>query len=51
MSAEVEQVSAYAALAAAVSDRDPELARSRAEELLSHATNSLIAAIDALEEA
>jgi DNA-binding FadR family transcriptional regulator len=51
MSAEVEQVSAYAALAAAVADRDPELARSRAEELLSHATNSLIAAIDALEEA
>jgi GntR family transcriptional repressor for pyruvate dehydrogenase complex len=51
MSAEVEQVSAYAALAAAVSDRKPELARSRAEELLSHATNSLIAAIDALEEA
>jgi len=51
MSAEVEQASAYAALAAAVSDRDPELARSRAEELLSHATNSLIAAIDALEEA
>ena len=29
----------------------PDLARSRAEELLSHATNSLIAAIDALEEA
>jgi DNA-binding FadR family transcriptional regulator len=51
MSAEVEQVSAYAALAAAVADRDPELARNRAEELLSHATNSLIAAIDALEEA
>jgi len=51
MSAEVEQVSAYAALAKAVSGRDPELARSRAEELLSHATNSLIAAIDALEEA
>ncbi len=51
MSAEVEQVSAYAALAEAVADRDPELARSRAEELLSHATNSLIAAIDALEEA
>lgn len=51
MSAEVEQVSAYAALAAAVADRDPDLARSRAEELLSHATNSLIAAIDALEEA
>jgi GntR family transcriptional regulator, transcriptional repressor for pyruvate dehydrogenase complex len=51
MSAEVEQVPAYAALAAAVTDRDPELARSRAEELLSHATSSLIAAIDALEEA
>jgi DNA-binding FadR family transcriptional regulator len=51
MSAEVEQVSAYAALAEAVSGRDPQLARSRAEELLSHATNSLIAAIDALEEA
>jgi GntR family transcriptional regulator, transcriptional repressor for pyruvate dehydrogenase complex len=51
MSAEVEQVPGYAALAAAVTDRDPELARSRAEELLSHATSSLIAAIDALEEA
>ncbi len=50
MSAEVERVEAYQAVADAVGLRDGVLAREKAEELLSFATNSLLAAIDALEE-
>ena len=50
MSAEVERVEAYQAVADAVGAGDGVLARERAEELLSFATNSLLAAIEALEE-
>jgi DNA-binding FadR family transcriptional regulator len=50
MSAEVERVEAYQAVADAVIAGNGELARDRAEELLSYATTSLLAAIDALEE-
>lgn len=50
MSAEVEQVGQYAALADAVAARDAERARELAEVLLSTATGSLLAAMDELEE-
>lgn len=50
MSAEVERVEEYAALRDAVVAGDTETARARAEALLGHATTTLVAAIDALEE-
>ena len=51
MSAEVERVETYQAVADAVAARDPQAAGDRAEELLSFATASLLTAIEALEEA
>lgn len=50
MSAEVEQTTLYADLAAAIADHDATAARARAEDLLSVATGALISAIDTLEE-
>jgi len=50
MSAEVERVEAYQAVADAVAAGDGPRARALAEELLSFATTSMLTAIDALEE-
>jgi GntR family transcriptional regulator, transcriptional repressor for pyruvate dehydrogenase complex len=51
MAEEVDQPERYDALAAALADRDPDRARTAAEDLLGPATRSLVAAIDLLEEA
>ncbi|HET9140483.1 FadR/GntR family transcriptional regulator [Actinophytocola sp.] len=51
MAAEVDRVSAYRALTAAIGSGDPESARSAAEDLLGPATDLLLSAIRTLEEA
>lgn len=48
MSAEVEQVELYAAVADAVALSDSVLARENAEKLLAHATGALLVALDSL---
>ena len=49
MAAEVDRVDAYAALTEAVAAGDPDLARTRAADLLGAATTSLVGAIDRME--
>jgi DNA-binding FadR family transcriptional regulator len=49
MSAEVDRIAAYEALAEAIAARDPLQARREAEELLGYATRSLLEALDRLE--
>jgi GntR family transcriptional repressor for pyruvate dehydrogenase complex len=50
MSAEVDNVDAYAALTDAVAVGDPDLARERAADLLGAATQSLVDAIEEMQE-
>ena len=50
MAAEVDRVEAYAALAAAVTAGDPDLAQARAVDLLGAATANLVEAIDRMQE-